>query len=239
MKKVVLFIVVLCMLLYTGQVFAALTPTFDADLVEWVGPDVVDLGVRSDPDGGSYQLLATSDATNLYLGMERGATSRYLGDTGWDDDSFFVAIDVDGVIGSGATSDGYGRADFVGDYLPDFFLYYAGGPQWHESSSWNGSSMDWLGWTEDGAIYGDDDEFAIGLDGIGSGDGEVMIWAWMTREGNGYVETSWPSGDTSTYIDPDTFPPAFGDGVVLDVVPEPATMALLGLGSLLAIRRKK
>lgn len=217
---------------------SAFTLTWDCDVSEFTGPEVTDLGTRNAPDGGTYQLLAASDAANLYLGMERGNTSRYLDDgDGWGlIDSFFVAIDVDGVAGSGATGDGYGRVNFGGTYLPDFFLYYAGGPHWHESSAWNGSGHDWLGWTQDGASYGnpgwgDDDEFAIGLDGIGGGDGEVMVWAWMTREGNGWIEAAWgfDGGDH----------PTAGDGIMLSVVPEPATMALLGLGSLAVFRRKR
>lgn len=247
MKQTFLFFTVVCLLVCTGQGFATLTPTFDADLSEWVGPDVVNLGTRPDPDGGSYTLLAAWDETNLYLGMDRSNTSRYLDDgDGWGlIDSFFVAFDVDGVIGSGASVDGYSRANFGGDYLPDYFVYYAGGPHWYEHSSWNGSSMDWLGWTDSGAVYGnpgwgDDDEFAISLTNVGGDDGQVMIWAWMTRENNGYVETSWPSGDTSTWSEETgTVPPVFGDGFLL-TIPEPATMAMFGLGSLLlALRRKK
>lgn len=237
MEKALLILLVLCMLFGAGPALA-LTIGFDASLDEWVGPDVVSLGTQS-AHGGSYELLATSDADNLYLGMERGNIDRYLGDGDpWTDpvDSFFVAIDVDGIAGSGATTDSYGRVTFSGNMLPDFFLYYSGGPHWHESSSWNGTSMDSLGWTEDGAIYGnpgwgDDDEFSIGLDGIGSGDGEVMVWAWMTREANGWVEAAW-GGVTGDQ-------PTFGDGVALSVVPEPATISLLAMGGFGLLRRKR
>ena len=234
MKKILLVWGTFCVLFCTGQVFA-LTVTFDSVLDEWIGDDVVNLGTEAAPDGGSYTLLATWDAANLYMGMDRDSSDRYLGDTGWDNDSFFVAIDTDGVAGSGATQDGYGRMNFGGTMLPDFIIYYAGGPNWYESSTWNGSSWDWNGWTDSGAIYGSsdaqpDDEFAISLSNIG-GFHEVMVWAWMTRESNGWIEASWPGGPWGEG-------PTVGNGIM---IPEPATVNLLGLGSMLltSIRRRK
>jgi len=231
MKRIVLFLIVLV----AACAANAITPTLDGDLSEWTGPGIYSLGSQSAPDGGIYEILLTYDANNLYIGVDRDSSDRYLGDTGWDNDSFFFAIDTDGTASSGAQTDGYTRVSFDGTYLPDQFYYYAGGPNWYESSTWNGSAHTWNGWTETGARYGNndttpDDELTIPFSDIG-GSNNYMVWSWMTREGNGYVESSWPDGNTGTQ-------PTFGDGVM--VIPEPASMAMIALGGLLAflLRRR-
>lgn len=214
----------------------AITPTFDGVLTEWTGPTVNSLGSYAAPGGGVFEVLISYDDNNLYIGVNRDSSDRYLGDTAWDNDSFFFAIDTDGTASSGAGADGYARANFGGTYLPDQFYYYAGGPNWYESSTWNGSSHTWNGWSDSGALYGyqeanPDDELAIPLSDIG-GSADVMVWAWMTREANGYVETSWPDGYTGTS-------PTFGDGVM--AIPEPVSATLFAIGGLfaLALRRRR
>lgn len=207
----------------------ALTPTFDGTLGEWTGPGVLDLGAQPAPSVNNYRLLVTWDATNLYAAMDRNATDRYLGDTAWDNDSFFIAIDY---TAGGATQDGYGQMNFSGPNLPDRFYYYAGGAGWYEVSSWNGASMDWLGWTNSGSFYGyqeanPDDEVAIALSDIG-GSPNVTVWAWMTREANGYVEASWPGGATGSL-------PTAGAGILL---PEPMSALMLVLGGFALLRRR-
>ena len=74
-------IVILAAVMLASSASAALTPAFDGLLDEWVGPDVTNLGSQPGPDFGTYTLLSTWDADNLYFGMDRDTTDRYLGDT--------------------------------------------------------------------------------------------------------------------------------------------------------------
>ena len=210
----------LCCLMVAGQAFSV-TVNLDGILNEWTGGDVVNLG-----SSGAYTLLATWDQTNLYIGVDRSASGRYLGDDYGVHDSFFVAIDIDGVPGSGG-SDGYGNVSLSGAMLPDRIYYYAGGQGWHEVSFWDGIGWNWLGWTNANTYYGwqpanPNDELGIALSDIG-GSHQVMIWAWMTVEGV-YDSTTAFWGDPA------------GNGIM---IPEPATMALLGLGALAMFRRKR
>jgi hypothetical protein len=208
MRKVLLLLAVLCVVFYTGQVLA-LTVTFDSVLDEWVGDEVNNLGTEPAPDGGSYTLLAVWDGANFSIGMDRDSSDRYLGDTWWENDSFFVAIDTDGVEGSGSSLDGYSRMSFGGPMLPDVIYYFAGGnnigqDDWYESSTWNGTGWDWNGWTNFGTMYGTndaapDDEISVDIVAKApavSGANELLVWTWMTREGNDFVEASWPRGHT-------------------------------------------
>lgn len=199
------------MIYFSGQV-SAMTPNFDGILNEWIEPYVVDLGTQAGPTTGSYRFLATWDQVNLYLATDRSSTGRYLGDSAGTNDSFFVAIDTDGIAGSGATLDGYGRVNFGGRLLPDLIYYFAGGAGWYESSTWTGTGWNWNGWTNSGTYYGwqpenPDDEFTIALSLIG-GSHEVMVWAWMTPEANGTIQASWPAGYTGTS-------PLMRDGIII------------------------
>jgi hypothetical protein len=223
----------LCLLAAAGQTWA-LTASLDGVLDEWTGSGVLNLGTQPGIEMGSYTLLAGWDADNLYIAVNRNSTDRYLGDNYWTDDSFFLAIDIDGLPNSGSNKDGYGILSFAGPMLPDLIYCYAGGSGWYETCSWNGSGWNWNGWTNAGTYYGwnesnPDDEMTIPLSAIG-GSPQVMVWGWMTREGvYDYVDASWPGGYTGLGV-------VFGDGIL---IPEPITAALLGLGGLvLAIRKK-
>jgi hypothetical protein len=228
MKKGILVLGILSVIGFCSQAWA-LTPALDGILYEWTGPEVLNLGTQTASGGGSYTLLATWDATNLYIGVDRNSTDRYLGDTYLVHDSFFVAIDVDGLAGSGGLSDGYSTVDFNGARRPDFVYNYAGGEGWYESCSWNGSGYNWLGWSNAGTFYGwsesnPNDEITIPLSAIG-GSHNVMIWAWMTIEGvYNSTTASWPAGSTGTS-------PTFGEGVLIERLdlphtPDPAVSAV-------------
>jgi hypothetical protein len=213
MKKGIFLFIVSAAALLSSQTLA-LTPPLDGILNEWTGPGVADLETQPGIGGtGTYRLLATWDSTNLYLAVDRKTTGRYLGDTAQTNDSFFVAIDIDGLPNSGGKEDGYGILSFAGPMLPDLIYCYAGGEGWYETCSWNGIAWGWNGWTSAGTYYGwsalnPNDEFSIPLASIG-GSPHVQIWAWMTREGvYDYVDASWPAGYTAYSV-------VFEDGIII------------------------
>ncbi|HOQ04581.1 MAG TPA: PEP-CTERM sorting domain-containing protein [Anaerohalosphaeraceae bacterium] len=234
MKKGTWMMGLVCLLTAAVPV-SAFTPVLDGILNEWTGPGIVNLGTQPGIDTGTYALLAGWDDSNLYIAVDRNSTNRYLGDDYWAHDSFFFAIDTDGIAGSGASQDGYGILSFAGTMRPDFIYCYAGGAGWYETCNWTGTYWNWNGWTNAGTYYGwnedyPNDEMTIPLSVIG-GSRQVMVWAWMTREGiYDTVDASWPAGTTG-------YRPVFGDGAM---IPEPASLTLFGLGGLLlAVRRKK
>ena len=148
-----------------------------------------------------------------------------------------MALDIDGIPGSGGTIDGYQRMNFGGTMLPDIVYCYAGGSGWWEKAFWDGTEWNWPGWSNAGTYYGwsdtnPNDELAIPLVDIGRS-ADIEVWAWMTREFGGdmlplAVHASWPAGATGSG-DPEQ--PTMYDGIMVPT-PEPASllgMALLGL----------
>ncbi len=169
------------------------TIILDGILSEWEADE--EMGTASF-DGKNFKFWHTWDDTYLYLGFDRETTDWFLGDDP-DDLSFFVAIDIDQISGSGGTSDGYGRVNFTNsNYLPEYIYYYAGGVGWYERSHWNGSSWDWLGWSNANTYYGwssdyPDDEMAIPFSDIGN-PSSTAIYAWFTKEGDSEVQGTYP-----------------------------------------------
>ena len=216
MKRRVVVLGLMIVSLSTSGLFG-LVVNQDGNLSEWVGTEVQCLGIEPGPDGGSYTLFAAWDGAVLNLGVDRDSTNRYLGDDGGTNDSFFIAIDVDGIDNSGNGLDGYQRLNFAGPKRPDVIYYFAGGAGgWHERGVWTGTGWDWRGWTPDNQYYGfqeanPNDELMPDLvtqEPAASGLNQLRVWAWMTREGNGTVTASWPAGHTGDS-------PTFDEGLLV------------------------
>ncbi len=153
-------------------------------------------------DGANYDLFITWDFSNLYIGINRSvadADNRFLNDD-LDGISLFVAIDVNQVQGSGATSDGYATVTWnTGIYQPEYTFCFAGGPNWAEWNHWNGADWDWQGWSDSWGVYGtatgnEDDEIFIPWAMIGDPTG-IALRAWITEESANNMEVlgTWPS----------------------------------------------
>jgi hypothetical protein len=223
------------------------TISVDGDLNDFLTDEHVETS-------SGYDLYLTWDATNLYIGLSDAILSDALGDY-----SFFVAIDVDQTASSGATSDGYSRVNFTGDYLPEYGYYFAGGAGWYERSTWNGSSWDWNTWTNTGTFYHwsgntatiPGSEFTIPWSDIDS-PSEIALYAWLTEENNANVVAAWdsvnPTGASPTFYDPYYYPD-LGSGIptavtLSDLSARATSPALLGasvllLGAVIVWRRKR
>jgi hypothetical protein len=176
------------------------TPAFDGDLqlgTDWFVDELMDVEMY---EGIPYPLYITWDMDNLYIGIDRDPLNlgRFLGDN-VADISFFVAIDVNQMPGSGATSDGYGNVTFnTGNYQPEYFFAFAGGSGWAEWAIWNGNSWNWQGWSNDWGYYGwnnpgnYDDELQISWARLGFPVG-IAVKAWITPETSGEVIMSYPN----------------------------------------------
>ena len=157
-------------------------------------------------DPCEYTLWVTWDETFFFVGLDSDSCRRFLADN-LPNLSFFVAIDVDQVFGSGASKDGYGNVNFYGCYMPEYIYYFAGGEGWYEWSYWNGAGWQWLDWRSDntyyawagGGVY--DDELGILWSDIGDPEG-IAVMAWITDDAtfNGNepgVLAAWPLGNVA------------------------------------------
>jgi hypothetical protein len=192
MKKVLLIMV---MVLCAGMVSATSNNsiTLDGSLSDWATDE--NMGTDS-----AYNFYMTWDANSIYFAVDRSTLGgSYLGDNSGDD-SFFIAIDVDQISGSGALSDGYGMiTSFNNQYLPDYVFYYAGGAGWFEYSRWTSNSgWEWMGWSNAGTYYGwsgsPDDEFSIARATIGN-PSAIAVYAWRSKENSDPVIASWPQAN--------------------------------------------
>jgi len=205
MKHAIYSIGLMLALIGSGWATTYSTPTLDGDLTDWAGDELIDANDCNACGVGqfAYALYVTWDATNLYVGVGRRSTGRYLGDTAWTDDSFFVAIDTDQTNGSGATDDpsdeDFNKTITFGDpnSLPDYFYAFAGGGGWFKRYNWTGSAWNPIGWTNAGTYYGwnnpnnYNDELTIPWSEIGS-PSTIRLYAYMTREQNDWIEDVWP-----------------------------------------------
>jgi len=93
----------------------------------------------------THDLYITWDVNNLYIGF-------YSMDLNLEGD-FFVNIDTDQTSGSGATTGSWGRADFAGDYLPEYQIAIEGGGGSMQVNNWDGSSWNYPGNGTIGSSY--------------------------------------------------------------------------------------
>ncbi len=176
-------------------------------------PTTTDGFVESDPPGlggttwETDEYMDTDGGTDFYLTWD--SIKTYCAIAGPfadleekpDGYEWFIAIDTDQVPGSGATSDGYSKVTFSGDFLPEFVLYFSGGVGWYETSVWDtagGGSWTWRGWT-DSCSYGgwsgiDTSEICIPLAHFGDPDSMAVV-SWVTDEGQSQVVASYPSAN--------------------------------------------
>lgn len=191
-------------------------------------------------------LYATNDATYLYVFISSPLLDQdgSLGTV--SEGSYGLAIDVNG-SSAGGPSDPWGNAiTFTQLGLPDFAVRgNVNGDQWTELLTWDGSA--WTGFaTNWGGIGGADPNVALGDDsgvelrialadlGLSAGD-TVNLFAFATQSsGSKGAYDTVPADDQSTGWDDSTTQAA---SVAYLIVPEPASLALCGIGGLLLASR--
>jgi hypothetical protein len=164
MRSLILYAALVLLVAGVAAALTPVTPVLDGVIgSDWGVDSFFDIDyIEACP----YQLYMTWDADALWVGLHSDTCRYFLGD-GNPNISFFVAIDVDQLPGSGAPQDGYGNVNFSGRYMPEYVYYFAGGGGWYEWGHWNGASWDWNGWRNDNTYYaydgGDvfDDELGI------------------------------------------------------------------------------
>jgi hypothetical protein len=197
------FILGICLLLVPAWAFALTytTPTTIDGVVEsdppTLGGTTWETDEYMDSDGGTDFYL-TWDSVKIYCAIVGPFADLEEKPDGYE---WFIAIDTDQVPGSGATSDGYGKVTFSGNYLPEFILYFAGGVGWYETSEWDtagGGAWNFRGWT-DSCSYGgwsgqNVSEICIPFSHMGDPD-SIAICSWITDEGQSQVVASYPSAN--------------------------------------------
>jgi hypothetical protein len=143
-------------------------------------------------DGGTSFHLTWNDTT-AFCGISGTYAVQEDGQYDW-----FIAVDVDMVPGSGATSDGYNQVTFSGRFLPEYIYYFAGGMGWYENTAWTGTSWTYRGWASTcsyGGWSGNKvSELCIPLSMLGNAD-SMAVCAWITDEANSQIYASFPTAN--------------------------------------------
>jgi glycosidase len=170
----------------------------------WGAPVGVDpQGDMTESNLDLTSLYVTDDVSNYYIGFDALATSWGM--------HYGIAIDTDGMSGSGATSNPWGRAvDTVPEHRPEYYLnvwhYDDGTLQDAQLNHWNGASWSFPSLVSQGGAQAYSEanhwiEYRVPKSALG---GASRLWLELfTTGGDGHAQDTVPSDLNVAYTSPD------------------------------------